>query len=101
MEITRNAADQGPVAAGDLDGSGHSVQAKKGSRPTRCSPRSWTPSITPQRRSATSAGRSSSDDEIKTEVLAREEALRSKRPVTIARELWGVLLAYNLVRLEM
>lgn len=40
-------------------------------------------------------------DEIKTEVLAREEALRSKGPVGIAQELWGILLAYNLVRLEM
>ncbi len=40
-------------------------------------------------------------DEIKTEVLAREEAIRSKSPITVAQELWGVLLAYNLVRLEM
>ncbi len=40
-------------------------------------------------------------DEIKTEVLAREEAIRSKSPVAVAQELWGVLLAYNLVRLEM
>jgi len=40
-------------------------------------------------------------DELKTEVLDREEALRSKSPVAIAQELWGILLAYNLVRLEM
>jgi hypothetical protein len=40
-------------------------------------------------------------DELKTEVLAREEALRSKSPVAVAQELWGILLAYNLVRLEM
>ena len=40
-------------------------------------------------------------DELKTEMLDREEALRSKSPVAVAQELWGVLLAYNLVRLEM
>jgi hypothetical protein len=40
-------------------------------------------------------------DELKTEVLDREEAIRSKSPVGVAQELWGVLLAYNLVRLEM
>lgn len=40
-------------------------------------------------------------DEIKTEMLEREESLRSKSPQRIAQELWGVLLAYNLVRLEM
>jgi hypothetical protein len=40
-------------------------------------------------------------DELKTEVLDREEALRSKSPVAIAQEVWGILLAYNLVRLEM
>lgn len=40
-------------------------------------------------------------DELKTEVLEREEAIRSKSPVAVAQELWGVLLAYNLVRLEM
>lgn len=40
-------------------------------------------------------------DEIKTDVLDREETLRSKSPVRVAQELWGILLAYNLVRLEM
>jgi hypothetical protein len=40
-------------------------------------------------------------DEIKTEMLDREEALRSKSPGAVEQELWGVLLAYNLVRLEM
>ena len=40
-------------------------------------------------------------DEIKTEMLDREEALRSKSPTAVEQELWGVLLAYNLVRLEM
>jgi len=40
-------------------------------------------------------------DEIKTEVLEREEAIRSKSPTAVAQELWGILLAYNLVRLEM
>jgi len=40
-------------------------------------------------------------DEIKTEMLDREEAIRSKSPERIRQELWGILLAYNLVRLEM
>lgn len=40
-------------------------------------------------------------DEIKTEVLDREEAIRSKSPVAVEQEIWGVLVAYNLVRLEM
>jgi hypothetical protein len=40
-------------------------------------------------------------DEIKTEMLDREETLRSKSPVAVAQELWGILIAYNLVRLEM
>jgi len=40
-------------------------------------------------------------DEIKTEVLDREEAIRSKSPKRVEQELWGILLAYNLVRLEM
>lgn len=40
-------------------------------------------------------------DEVKTEMLDREETLRSKTPEMVGQELWGVLLAYNLVRLEM
>jgi len=40
-------------------------------------------------------------DEIKTEMLDREETIRSKSPPAVTQELWGVLLAYNLVRLEM
>jgi len=40
-------------------------------------------------------------DELKTEMLAREEAIRSKTPAAVNQELWGLLLAYNLVRLEM
>lgn len=40
-------------------------------------------------------------DEVKTEVLDREEAIRSKSPKSIEQEVWGILLAYNLVRLEM
>lgn len=40
-------------------------------------------------------------DEIKTELLDREESIRSKNPVAVTQELWGVFLAYNLVRLEM
>lgn len=40
-------------------------------------------------------------DEIKTEMLDREETIRSKSPAAVEQELWGILLAYNLVRLEM
>ena len=40
-------------------------------------------------------------DEVKTEMLDRQESLRSKHPDAVEQEVWGVLLAYNLVRLEM
>lgn len=40
-------------------------------------------------------------DEIKTEILEREEAIRSKSPRMVRQEIWGVLLMYNLIRLEM
>src|ERR1039458_1826855 len=39
--------------------------------------------------------------EIKTEMLEREEPLRSKSPSSVTQELWGIFIAYNLVRLEM
>jgi hypothetical protein len=39
--------------------------------------------------------------EIKTDMLQRLEAIRSKSPDAVAQELWGLLLAYNLIRLEM
>jgi hypothetical protein len=40
-------------------------------------------------------------DEVKTEMLEREECIRSRRPDGVLQELWGLLLAYNLVRFEM
>lgn len=40
-------------------------------------------------------------DEIKTHMLDRLETIRSKAPASVAQEMWGVLIAYNLVRLEM
>jgi len=40
-------------------------------------------------------------DEVKTDLLERAETIRSKRPAGVAQELWGLALAYNLVRLEM
>jgi Transposase DDE domain len=40
-------------------------------------------------------------DEVKTHMLAREEAIRSRTSEGARQELWGVGLAYNLVRLEM
>lgn len=40
-------------------------------------------------------------DEIKTDMLDREEAIRSKSPKAVYQELWGLFLAYNLIRLEM
>jgi hypothetical protein len=39
--------------------------------------------------------------EIKTDMLERLEAIRSKSPTGVEQELWGILLVYNLVRLEM
>ncbi len=40
-------------------------------------------------------------DEVKTEMLERREHIRSKKPEGVAQELWGLALAYNLIRLEM
>ena len=40
-------------------------------------------------------------DEIKTTQLEQRPALRSKLPATTEQEVWAILLAYNLVRLEM
>jgi hypothetical protein len=39
--------------------------------------------------------------EIKTQLLCREECIRSKSPKLARQEIWGILLAYNGVRLEM
>jgi hypothetical protein len=39
-------------------------------------------------------------DEIKTKLLERKETLRSQYARLVWQELWGILLAYNLVRLE-
>lgn len=40
-------------------------------------------------------------DEVKTEILEREECLRSRSPSGVGQELWALGLVYNLVRLEM
>lgn len=40
-------------------------------------------------------------DEIKTHMLEREEALRSKKPKGVLQEIAGIAIAYNLVRVEM
>ena len=40
-------------------------------------------------------------DEVKTDLLEREETIRSKKPKGVMQELWAIGLAYNLVRLEM
>jgi hypothetical protein len=39
--------------------------------------------------------------EIKTDMLERLETIRSKSPAAVAQEMWGLLIAYNLIRLEM
>jgi hypothetical protein len=39
--------------------------------------------------------------EIKTDMLERLETIRSKSPDAVAQEMWGLLIAYNLIRLEM
>src|SRR5204863_52073 len=40
-------------------------------------------------------------DELKTHTCERVETLRSKAPARVEQEVWGLLLAYNLVRLVM
>ena len=40
-------------------------------------------------------------NEVKTHMLERREALRSKKAEGVRQEIWGILLAYNLVRKEM
>ena len=40
-------------------------------------------------------------DEIKTHMLARQETIRSKTAQGVRQEIWGIAIAYNLVRLEM
>jgi len=40
-------------------------------------------------------------DEIKTHLLEREECIRSRTPDGVRQELWGIAIAYNLVRREM
>lgn len=40
-------------------------------------------------------------DEIKTDMLMQENTLRSTSPERVAQEIWGILLAYNLVRFQM
>jgi hypothetical protein len=40
-------------------------------------------------------------DELKTELLDRQETIRSRTVSGVEQELWGIFLAYNLVRLEM
>jgi hypothetical protein len=39
--------------------------------------------------------------ELKTDMLERLETIRSKSPSAVTQEMWGLLIAYNLVRLEM
>lgn len=40
-------------------------------------------------------------DEVKTDLLDRQEAIRSKTPSGVMQEIWAIGLVYNLVRLEM
>lgn len=40
-------------------------------------------------------------DELKTVMLEREETIRSRTAKGVEQEIWGLLLAYNLIRLEM
>jgi len=40
-------------------------------------------------------------DEMKTHLLDRQETIRSRTPAGIRQELWGIAIAYNLVRREM
>lgn len=38
--------------------------------------------------------------ELKTDMLERLETIRSKSPTAVSQETWGLLIAYNLIRLE-
>lgn len=40
-------------------------------------------------------------DEMKTHLLEREESIRSRTKAGVDQEIWGIMLAYNLVRFEM
>ena len=40
-------------------------------------------------------------DELKTDMLGKKEALRSKTPEGVEQEFWGIMLVYNLLRREM
>jgi hypothetical protein len=40
-------------------------------------------------------------DEVKTHMLERQEALRSRKPEGVRQEIWGVMLTYNVVRNKM
>lgn len=40
-------------------------------------------------------------DELKTHLLERRETIRSKTPAGVSQELWGIAIAYNLIRVEM
>jgi hypothetical protein len=40
-------------------------------------------------------------DEIKTHMLQREETIRSRTPVGVIQEIWGILITFNLIRREM
>lgn len=40
-------------------------------------------------------------DELKTHLLERGETIRSRTPAGVRQELWGIAIAYNLVRREM
>ena len=39
--------------------------------------------------------------ELKTDLLERLETIRSKTPTAVEQEMWGLLIVYNLIRLEM
>lgn len=40
-------------------------------------------------------------DEVKTHMLEREETIRSRKANKVRQEIWGILLAYNLIRMKM
>jgi hypothetical protein len=71
-----------------------SATSARGIRRSVCSP-PWST------RSGSRPPRELGFGEIKTDLLERLETIRSKSPVAVAQELWGILLVYNLVRLEM
>jgi hypothetical protein len=72
---------------------------RRGDELSPCEVTSWVIAVVARAECATSSEECRLLDEIKTELLEREETIRSKSPESVAQEMWGILLAYPLIRL--